>query len=59
MGFNLIVTILYALDLLLNVISPPRVEKFQRIFKTGSGRDYILVNYFFNKQHAGILHLNS
>ena len=36
MGFNLIVTILYAVNVLLNIISPLRVEKFQRISETGA-----------------------
>ena len=36
MGFNLIVTILYAVNVRLIIISPLRVEKFQRISETGA-----------------------
>lgn len=45
MGFNLIFTILSAADVLLTFHIAAACRKVSAITKTGSGRDYVLVNY--------------
>ena len=59
MGFNLIFTILSAVDVLLTFHIAAACRKVSAITKTGSDRDNVLVNYLFSKQHGVFLHINS
>lgn len=59
MGFNLVVTILSAVDVLLTLHIAAACRKVSANNLNAERITYLLVNCLLSKQHGGLLHSNS